>query len=268
MIRFMSLASGSTGNCYYLGHDDHGILIDAGIPLYDIKVALDRHHLSLRSDVDAIFLTHNHADHARTVGTIANQYHIPVYATLAVQDELDRCRRMERIMHDRRYVVEPEVTMEYIGLHITPFSIPHDSVDNVGYHVTASDFAFTLITDAGHITPTMEHYARLAHHLVLEANYDTEMLLGGKYPPFLKKRVSGPLGHLSNQESVDFLCKIWTPQLRNVWLCHLSKENNHPDLCYKTFDLQLFSQGIRIGKDLYLEPLKRNKCSPMYLLQS
>ena len=136
-------------------------------------------------------------------------------------------------------------------------------------HISSEDgFSFTLATDIGHLTPTIEHYASMAHHLVLESNYDPEMLRIGKYPPFLKKRISGPLGHLSNDESVEFLCRIWRPTMRNVFLCHLSKENNHPELVRKTFDIRLFSEGIRVGKDVYVMPLQRNHCSPMYLLET
>ena len=269
MIRFMSLASGSTGNCYYLEHDGQGLLIDAGIALYDIKTGLEQAALSLEHDVQAILLTHNHGDHARTVGKLANRYELPVYATHPVQCGLDYMRGMERIKHDRRYAIEPEVPFELIGLVVTPFSVPHDSADNVGYHISSEDgFSFTLATDIGHLTPTIEYYASLAHHLVLESNYDPEMLRIGKYPPFLKKRISGPLGHLSNDESVEFLCRIWKPTMRNVFLCHLSKENNHPELVRKTFDIRLFSEGIRVGKDVYVTPLQRNHCSPMYLLET
>lgn len=269
MIRFMSLASGSTGNCYYLEHNQQGILIDAGITYYDIKEGLAQQGLSLERDVHAILLTHNHADHARTVGTLANHYELPVYATQPVQVELDRMRGVERIKHQERFAIEAEQPFELIGLTITPFTVPHDSADNVGYHISSEEgFSFTLATDIGHLTPTIEHYASIAHHLVLESNYDTEMLRIGKYPPFLKKRISGPLGHLSNAESVDFLCRIWRPTMRNVFLCHLSKENNHPELVRKTFDIRLFSEGIRVGKDVYITPLQRNHCSPMYLLET
>lgn len=269
MIRFMSLASGSTGNCYYLEHNQQGILIDAGITHYDIKEGLAQQGLSLERDVQAILLTHNHADHARTVGTLANHYELPVYATQPVQVELDRMRGVERIKHQERFAIEAEQPFELIGLTITPFTVPHDSADNVGYHISTEEgFSFTLATDIGHLTPTIEHYASIAHHLVLESNYDTEMLRIGKYPPFLKKRISGPLGHLSNAESVNFLCRIWRPTMRNVFLCHLSKENNHPELVRKTFDIRLFSEGIRVGKDVYITPLQRNHCSPMYLLET
>lgn len=263
----MSIASGSTGNCYYLGHEHSGILIDAGAPLRNIRKALAEKGIDIATHIRAILLTHDHADHVRMVGKLANEYNFPIYALEEVIDVIQRSRFVERILVAERIAVEEKKTFEVEGFEVTPFRIPHDSTANVGYYITAPSFAFTLMTDVGHITEDIELYARKAHHLVLEANYDTEMLAFGSYPAFLKERVSGPLGHLSNQESVEFLCRVYHPHMKNVWLCHLSKENNHPELCRKTFDIRLFNEGIRVGKDLYLEVLKRTAPSQMYILQ-
>ena len=106
-----------------------------------------------------------------------------------------------------------------------------------------------------------------ATHVVLEANYDREMLRTGSYPDFLKERVSSPLGHLSNDEAAELLARTYHPGMKNVWLCHLSKDNNHPDLCWKSIEARLFAEGIRVGKDLSLTALRRTTASPMYLLE-
>lgn len=267
MIRFMSIASGSTGNCYYLGTEKSGILIDVGTPMRNIRKALFEKGIDIATHIQAILLTHDHADHVRMVGKIANEYNFPIYALEEVIHAIDRSRFVERIQTADQIAITEEVPFEISGFQITPFRIPHDSIANVGYHIVAEDFTFTLMTDVGHITPQIEHYAHKAEHLVLEANYDSEMLAFGSYPIFLKERVSGPLGHLSNQESVEFLCRVYHPKMKNVWLCHLSKENNHPELCRKTFDIRLFNEGIRVGKDLYLEVLKRTSPSQMFVLQ-
>ena len=108
----------------------------------------------------------------------------------------------------------------------------------------------------------------MANHLVLEANYDEEMLHYGNYPEFLKERVAGPRGHLSNRQVADFLATHYTPTLKNIWLCHLSRENNHPDLAYKTVDLRLSEEGIRVGKDVHLTTLKRTTPSPLFEIDS
>ena len=146
--------------------------------------------------------------------------------------------------------------------------MPHDSAENVGYHITrGEDFRFTLATDVGHPTAVIERYIAAAQHVVLEANYDSEMLRTGSYPPFLKERVASPLGHLSNEEAAEVLARCYHPEMRNVWLCHLSKDNNHPELCWKSIEQRLFSEGIRVGKDLSLTALRRTAPSPMYLLE-
>ena len=152
------------------------------------------------------------------------------------------------------------------GFTIEAFPVPHDSAENVGYHITKGDFKFTLATDVGHVTDIIEDYVGRADHVVLEANYDREMLRSGSYPEFLKGRVSSPLGHLSNDEAAELLSRVYHPGMKNVWLCHLSKDNNHPDLCWKTVEQRLFSEGIRVGKDLALTALRRTTASPMYLL--
>lgn len=151
--------------------------------------------------------------------------------------------------------------------HITPFEVPHDSSDNVGYYIEYGPHRFTIATDVGHITDTVSHYLCLANHLIIESNYDEEMLRFGSYPVFLKERVSSPTGHLSNREAAEFLATHYTPELKDIWLCHLSRENNHPELAFKTIDIRLFQEGIRVGKDVNLVALKRTTPSEVYVFE-
>ena len=104
----------------------------------------------------------------------------------------------------------------------------------------------------------------MANHLIIEANYDEEMLKFGTYPAFLKERVSSPTGHLSNREAAEFLATNYTPDLKNIWLCHLSRDNNHPELACKTINIRLFQEGIRVGKDVTLTALKRTTPSEIF----
>ena len=110
----------------------------------------------------------------------------------------------------------------------------------------------------------MGRYICQANHLILEANYDEEMLRFGSYPPFLKERVASSTGHLSNREAAEFIATHYTPDLKDIWLCHLSRDNNHPELAYKTLDIRFFEEGIRVGKDVNLTPLKRTTPSDLY----
>lgn len=244
----MSLSSGSSGNCYYLGNDNEGILLDAGIPIRTIIKSLKQEQIPFDANhLKGVLVTHDHADHIRTIGCIGEVHHLPVYATQSVHKGIEKSRFVQESLFSSKRVICPNETFTLGNFDITPFLVPHDSSENVGYHITAPGFRFTLITDVGHITPEIKHFASMADHLVMEANYDEEMLWGGQYPQFLKERVSGPLGHISNQDTADFLASIYHPNMKNIWLCHLSKDNNHPELCWKTVEYRLFCEGIRVG---------------------
>ncbi|MDR1555908.1 MAG: MBL fold metallo-hydrolase [Tannerellaceae bacterium] len=262
-LYFLSLASGSSGNCYYLGTPEYGMLIDAGIGIRTIKKVL-RDNIIEFSKIIAVLVTHDHADHIKTVGCLGEKYNIPVYTTQAVHNGIDNSRYVEEMLGASRRIIEKEKTFLIRDFRITAFEVPHDSTDNVGYFVEFGNHTFTFATDVGHITETVSAYMSKANHLVIEANYDEEMLKFGSYPHFLKERVSSPTGHLSNREAAEFLATHYHSGLKNIWLCHLSRDNNHPELAYKTVDIRLFSEGIRVGKDVSLTTLKRSTPSELY----
>ena len=126
---------------------------------------------------------------------------------------------------------------------------------------------FSFLTDLGEITPTAARYIRKANYLILEANYDEEMLKMGSYPKYLKERISSSIGHMSNSDTADFLADNITEHLHYIWLCHLSKDNNHPELAYKTVEWKLRSKGVLVGKDVQLLALKRNTPSELYVFE-
>lgn len=269
MIRFMSLGSGSSGNCYYLGHEAGGLLIDVGLTPRVIAQVLKAEGISLDSGhIEGVVLTHDHADHSRAVGAMVDTYHLPIYLSNEVYEKLLNTRHVGNALGASNRRIMAGVPFSLAGFELTPFVVPHDSAKNYGYYITRGAFSFALITDVGHVTPEIRHYASKVKHLVIEANYDKEMLRSGSYPDFLKERITSPLGHLSNTETADLLCSIYNPELENIWLCHLSKDNNHPDLCWKTIEHRLFNEGIRVGKDVSLTALRRTSPSPMYLLES
>lgn len=262
-LSFLSLASGSSGNCYYLGTPEYGILIDAGIGIRTIKKVLKDKNINF-NNIIAILITHDHADHIKTVGCLGEKYNIPVYTTEAVHQGISKSRYVEEILGISRKVIEKEIPFQIRDFMITAFEVPHDSTDNVGYHIMFENHKFTFATDVGHITETVSKYMCMANHLIIEANYDEEMLKFGTYPHFLKERVASPTGHLSNNEAAEFLATHYHTELKNIWLCHLSRDNNHPELAYKTIDIRLFREGIRVGKDVTLTTLKRSTPSDLY----
>lgn len=262
-LSFLSLASGSSGNCYYLGTPGYGMLIDAGIGIRTIRKILKDNGIDFNK-VIAVLVTHDHADHIKTVGCLGDKFNIPVYATIGVHKGIEQSRYVEESLTSSRRIIEKETPFSLNDFRITAFEVPHDSTDNVGYHIEYGKHRFTFVTDIGHITDTISKYAGMANHLIIEANYDEEMLRSGVYPAFLKERVASPTGHLSNREAAEFLAAHYVPDLKDIWLCHLSRDNNHPELAYKTVDIRLFQEGIRVGKDVNLTALKRTTPSPLY----
>lgn len=262
-LSFISLASGSSGNCYYLGTKEYGILIDAGIGIRTIRKVLKDYGIDF-SRIIAVLITHDHADHIKTVGCLGEKFNIPVYATEAVHTGIEKSRYVEESLTLSKRVIEKEICFHIRDFGITAFEVPHDSSDNVGYHIVFGTHKFTFATDVGHVTETVAKYVRMANHLIIEANYDEEMLRFGSYPPFLKERVASPTGHLSNREAAEFLAANYSEQLKDIWLCHLSRDNNHPELAYKTIDIRLFQEGIRVGKDVSLTALKRTTPSEIF----
>jgi len=261
--RFLSIASGSSGNCYFLGTEGYGILFDAGTGIRAIKKVFKEHQID-PSQIMAVFITHDHADHIKSVGVLGEKYNIPIYATEKVHEGINRSRYVEEKLFTSKRIIEKEVPVEIKDFRITAFEIPHDGSDNVGYLIEFGEHKVVLATDAGHISETMARYIKIANHLIIEANHDLEMLKTGNYPDFLKERIRNGFGHLSNRETADFLAANFDLHLKNIWLCHLSKDNNHPELACKTVEMALGEYGIRVGKDVNLSALKRTVPSDMF----
>lgn len=257
MLNFISFGSGSSGNCYLLYTENDGLLIDLGIGTRVLKKYLREFGLS-SSCVHHMLVTHDHADHVKYVGKISQLLDLPVYTTSQVHAGINRNYVVRiKIAHEHVKTVEPGVPLRLGDFLVTPFHVPHDSADNVGYRIECQGVVFCLMTDVGHFTDEMRQMVGQANYLVLEANYDVEMLKAGSYPDYLKTRIMGPGGHLSNEECAKALAENATPALRHVWLCHLSEENNHPELARKAVEHILRSYGIVPGKDFNLDVLKR-----------
>lgn len=265
-VTFLSLASGSSGNCYYLGTENGAILIDAGIPVKMIKSHLKNYGLQFEK-IMGVFVTHDHADHIKALGNLGEKCFLPIFATHETHVGIGKNYCMtEKLMSSANYV-EKGVSRQFHDFLITPFEVPHDGTDNVGYRIEVGDKVFCFVTDLGHITDTVKENVLQANYLVIEANYDEDMLRMGNYPPFLKERIMSPNGHLCNKVTAEFLAENMTEHLRNIWLCHLSAENNHPEIAYKTVEYELRGHGIIPGKDVQLCALKRTTPSELYVFE-
>lgn len=266
MLNFITFGSGSSGNCYYLYTEEESLMIDVGVGTRSLKKYFKEYGLHL-DKIDNILITHDHADHVKSVGSISKDFGVPVYTTHKVHVGIENnyCVRC-KISQERVKVIKPGETFNLGGFEVTSFTVPHDSTDNVGYRIKCGDVVFCIITDAGHITEEMAEYIAEANYLVIEANHDEEMLFSGPYPKHLKDRIVSQTGHLSNKDCGEALSQYASPNLKRVWLCHLSEENNHPELARKTIEHVLRSYGIIPGKDFLLDVLRRKTPSEVYHL--
>jgi len=264
-IIFRCFASGSSGNCYYLGTRERGVLIDAGISARTIQKHLREMGLDFQN-IMGVLVTHDHADHIRAVGTLGERVHIPIYTTRQIHEGIDRNYGvMEKLRTSRRYF-EKGVPFQLFDMDITTFGISHDSTDCLGYVIDCFGQRFMIATDCGEPNHNMEAFIQTTNHIVIEANHDEQLLLNGPYPTYLKERILSPLGHQSNKTCAELLMQNFHSGLRNIFLCHLSRENNDPQVAYNTIAERLQNADIVPGRDVFIRTLDRLTPSPVYVL--
>lgn len=246
MMRFMSFSSGSCGNCYYLGDGDRGILIDAGVSLRRLKKTLEENGLSLDS-FGAVLVTHDHLDHIRHLGAFCKKLAKPVYATSVLHASLARHTFTSRYIASCRYILPDNGAADICGMSVRHFIVPHDATQTVGYAIESGGQRFVIMTDLGRMTDEAVKYASEADTVVVESNYDMDMLIGGSYTYDLKMRIAQGNGHLSNDECASAIRRFYHPGLRHIFLCHLSENNNTPDLAYACSSQALESIGVEKG---------------------
>lgn len=250
MLKFISLASGSSGNCYYLDCDGYGLIIDLGIGIRTFRRHCSDYGIKL-ADIKAVLVTHDHTDHVKAVGVLAQSFHIPVYTSQKVHQSMMLNHYIsKKVPVELQRIIHRGSSFNIGPFHITSFRVPHDSADNNGYIIEAEKKCFVIMTDIGHFTEEMPDIVRRATHLIIESNYDEKMLVTGPYPARLQKRISGELGHISNKETAEFLATNLNRELiKRVWLCHLSAENNIPHVALGTVTEALKTAGFELKLD-------------------
>ncbi|MBR6284132.1 MAG: MBL fold metallo-hydrolase [Muribaculaceae bacterium] len=244
---FISFGSGSSGNCAYLGTFQSGILIDAGVDIDQVFDALQRNGVREQA-VKGILLTHDHQDHVRYVYTcVRNHKHLRVYCTPKLMVGLLRRHNISKRIRDYHEAIYKEIPFKLAKMEITAFETSHDGSDNMGFSIQIGDRIFVVATDMGVITDRASYYMSQAHYLMIESNYDRQMLDTGRYPEYLKARVRGEKGHLDNKEAAAFVAEHYHEGLRNVFLCHLSNDNNRPEIARDTMAMALQARGLTVG---------------------
>lgn len=257
MIKFICFGSGSSGNCYYLNCQGHGLLIDVGIGIRTFKKYYKNYGLSF-GQLNAILVTHEHTDHVKAVGMVSDEWHLPVLATAGVHVGMQNNLRMTRkVAAERRQIIEYGVTTHIGPFSITSFAVPHDSSSNTGYKIEAEGQTFVLMTDAGSVTEDMRQAVSQADYLVLEANYEPALLDSGPYPLYLRRRIKAATGHMPNDEAGILLAESAESKLKRVWLCHLSEDNNRPTVALNTVTAKYCEVSGRETLPFRLEVLNR-----------
>ena len=231
MIRFCTIASGSSGNCSYIGVGSEHLLVDAGISGKRIYEGLNQ--LSLPKPT-AILVTHEHSDHISGVGVVARRFKIPIYATPLTWRYFLRHKKLGPLEENQVMHILPGQPVMIGDAVVTAFDVPHDASQPVGYTFESDNKKMAYTTDLGKPTDMVLAHIKDAHVLLLESNYDTEMLQKGKYHALLKERVASPRGHLSNAAAGQLIAEVAWDGLKHVVLGHLSEENNRPMLAYDT----------------------------------
>lgn len=253
-MKFCPLYSGSSGNSIFVSSENTKILIDAGLPGKKIDFALNSIGEN-GCDIDGIFVTHEHSDHIKGVGVLSRKYDIPIYANeltwVAMSGKLGKIKEKNIKIIDKRSV-------ELGDLNILNHDISHDAAAPMGYAVCHKDKKVCVATDLGYFSEDTKNFIADSDVILLECNHDIEMLKFGPYPYPLKKRILSEVGHLSNDACGEAIVSIMSNKPKKVFLGHLSKTNNYPDLAYKTVVNILEENNIKTGKDIDLYMAKRD----------
>ena len=231
MFNFCSLYSGSSGNSLFVESENTKLLVDAGVSSKKIETALTNLEID-PSSINGILITHEHSDHVQGLGTFAKKFNLPVYVNQKTLDAMPN--QKDKISEKNIKIIKNEEKFEIGDLKIKPISIPHDAANPCGFNIIHDNKKISIATDIGHMTNGIIKNLEDSIFIMLEANYDPEILKFSKYPYILKSRIAGPTGHLPNEMAGKTITHLLNSGLQQAILGHLSKESNFPELAYKT----------------------------------
>ena len=262
-MELCSIASGSSGNCIFVGTDNSSVLVDVGITN---KRAVEGLHSIGRKpeELDAVLITHEHSDHIRGLGVFARKYHIPVYASPGTIRAMMDGNLLGKVDPDLFHEIRPDEMIRISDFEVKPFRVSHDAAEPVAYRLEAGGKAAAIATDMGcYDTYTVNHLMGLDLALI-ESNHDINMLQVGTYPYYLKRRILGDHGHLCNESAGRLISEILHDGLKHIFLGHLSKENNYEALAYATVCSEITMGDCPYrGDDFNIEIAKRDMPSEL-----
>ena len=266
-MRLLSIASGSSGNCIYIGTENTHILVDAGISGKRVEAGLNENNLTTK-DVNGILITHEHSDHISGLGVLARKCHIPIYATKETLAEIRSMPSLGKIEDELYQEIAPDQEFWIQQIRIRPFSISHDAANPVGYRFFHRNCSVAVATDMGKYNDYIVENLKGLDAILLEANHDIRMLEMGSYPYLLKQRILGDYGHLSNECSGKLLSRVLHDGLRHIVLGHLSRENNYEELAYETVKLEIaMGENTYTGKEFPISIAKRDRAIKMIQIE-
>lgn len=257
MALFCSLFSGSSGNCTLIGNGRSAVLIDAGSSAKSIFASAEKAGCG-PADIKAVFVTHEHSDHIKGIPVLSRRYKIPVYANRGTIEGMANAPSFKNF--DSSYINELSTgeTAELDGMTISSFKTPHDSIESVGYRIGFEDGTrIAVVTDLGSVTENVLENITGCKIVMIESNHDVNMLMSGRYPYFLKKRILSGIGHLSNEDCSAVLPQLVQNGARYIFLAHLSTDNNLPELAVQSAVASLNSSGLKNGEDYEIEASPR-----------
>ena len=261
MAQFTTLYSGSSGNCALFEEDGKALLIDMGRSARCTKTALASLGLSPES-LGAILITHEHSDHVSGLKVFLKHHRVPVYASEPTLNELIR---QQLIPEDALLIPIDGETIDIAGFGVCAFPTSHDAVDCHGYRIeSAKGKTLAIATDLGYVSDEVLANLYLADIVALESNYDHHMLMTGNYPYYLKRRIASKSGHLCNEESAQTVTRLVQSGCRRIHLCHLSRENNLPELAMQSVRAALLQAGAVPEHDCVVRAASRFEISPVY----
>ena len=262
-MKLTSIASGSSGNCVFVSSEKGKLLVDTGISAKRIEQGLIEIGESAR-DLDGILITHEHIDHINGLGVMMRRYQIPVFATPGTIDCILRTKKLGDMDQSLFYAVTPDVPFQIKDLVIDPTSTWHDAKDPVCYSFYNGEIKASIATDLGNFDDYLVEKLSGSDILFVEANHDVKMLEVGRYPYPLKQRILGSRGHLSNERSGQLICRLMCDKLKKIYLGHLSKDNNYPELAFETVKLELAVHNIDLKeRNIHMEVAKRDTLSTL-----
>ncbi|PAQ14104.1 MBL fold metallo-hydrolase [Bacillaceae bacterium SAOS 7] len=249
MLHFSVLASGSTGNAFYVEADGHSFLVDAGLSgkqMESLFSSIDRDIKNL----SGILVTHEHSDHIKGIGVLARKYQLPIYANEKTWQAMDGL--IGKVDTEQKFIFEMETVKNFNGLSIESFGVSHDAAEPMFYVFHYQGKKIVLITDTGYVSDRMKGIIKDADAYVFESNHDVQMLRMGRYPWSIKRRILGDFGHVSNEDAALAMCDVIGDRTKRIYLAHLSQDNNMKDLAKMSVTQTLEMKDMPVGEQFEL----------------